>query len=69
MSDTEGIDIEEAELLEEFLIEFSDAQNEDHFEVEVDDLYAAFELWKSSKVGHGIRPTQGTALDPRKARH
>ncbi len=58
MSDTKDIDIEETELLKEFLLEFTDAQNEDHFEVDVDDLYAAFELWKSSRVRHGIRPTQ-----------
>ena len=51
MSDTEDFDAEEVELLKEFLIEFNAAQDTGtgSYEVEIDDLYAAFELWKSSK--------------------
>ena len=49
MSDTEDFDVEEVELLKEFLIEFNTVQDTNSYEVEMDDLYAAFELWKSSK--------------------
>ncbi len=49
MSDTENFDAEEVELLKEFLIEFNAAQDTGSYEVEIDDIYAAFELWKSSR--------------------
>ena len=51
MSDTEDFDAEEVKLLKEFLIEFNAAQDTGSYEVEMEDLYAAFELWKSSRSG------------------
>ena len=50
MSDTEDFDAEEVELLKEFLIEFNAAQDTGSYEVEVNDLYVAFELWKFSRL-------------------
>ena len=51
MTDIKDINAEEKEieLLKEFLMEFNAAQDTGSYEVEIDDLYAAFELWKSSR--------------------